>query len=102
VLRVGLIILCAGFGGIFLGSMATERLLQPQQVQLASTPAPAHKAKAALVAAKFELNSPWMPEILPSARAEYVSLPEHMRRMGKHGVAMARNAREGRAERISF
>ena len=100
-LRVGLIILCAGFGGIFLGSMATSRLLEPQQVELVVT-APAHEAKTALVAAKFELISPWLPEILPSARPEYVSMPEHMRRMGKHGVAMARNAREGRRDRISF
>jgi len=102
VLRVGLIILCAGFGGMFLGSMATSRLLQPDQVELAANTAPVTKAKAIHFAAKFELASPWMPEILPSARAEYVSMPEHMRRMGKHGVAMARNAREGRPQRISF
>jgi len=101
-LRVGLIILCAGFGGIFLGSMATTRLLEPQQVQLAATTAPAKKAKVVLATVKFELTSPWMPEILPSARPEYVSMPAYMRHMGKHGVAMARNAREGRKERISF
>jgi len=101
VLRVALILLCAGAGGIFLGSAATTRLLESNQVQVAAAPAPVHKAKGFRVAAKFQLESPWLPEILPSARAEYVSMPAYLRHSGKRAMT-ARNAREGRSERITF
>lgn len=100
-LRVALILLCAGAGGIFLGSAATTRLLESNQVQVAAVTAPIHKAKASRIAAKFQLESPWLPDILPSARAEYVSMPSYLRHSGKRAMT-ARNAREGRSDRISF
>ena len=100
-LRVALILLCAGAGGIYLGSAATTRLLETNQVQVAAVAAPAHKPKLAHAAVKFQLESPWMPDMLPSARAEYVSLPPYMRHSGKRAMT-ARNSREGRSERITF
>jgi len=100
VLRVALILLCAGAGGIFLGSAATTRLLETSQVQVAAVSAPIHKAKVSRVAAKFQLESPWLPDLLPSARAEYVSMPAYMRHTGKRAMT-ARNA-QGRSERITF
>ena len=99
-LRVALILLCAGAGGIFLGSAATTRLLETSQVQVAAVPVPAHHAKASRVAAKFQLESPWLPDMLPAARAEYVSMPAYMRHGGKRAMT-ARNA-QGRSERITF
>ncbi len=100
-LRVALILLCAGAGGIYLGSAATTRLLETNPVQVAAVSAPAHKAKLSRVAVKFQLESPWMPDLLPSARAEYVSMPAYMRHSGKRAMT-ARNSREGRSERITF
>ena len=99
-LRVALILLCAGAGGIFLGSAATTRLLEPSQVQVAAVTAPVHRAKASHVVAKFQLESPWLPDMLPSARAEYVSMPAYMRHTGKRAMT-ARNS-QGRSERITF
>ena len=100
-LRVALILLCAGAGGIFLGSAATTRLLETSQVQVAAVAAPTHEVKASRVLAKFRLESPWLPDMLPAARAEYVSIPSYMRHSGKRAMT-ARNAREGRSDRITF
>ena len=101
--RVALIILLAGAGGIYLGSAATSQLLQPNQVQLAATTPPVHKAKSTRLAVKLQLNSPWLPVNLQAARPEYVSLTDDMRRAGKRKVAMtAHNSREAHPERISF
>ncbi len=100
-LRVALILLCAGAGGIFLGSAATTRLLESGQVQVAAVTAPVHHVKASRFAAKFQLESPWLPDLLPAARAEYVSIPPYLRHSGKRAMT-ARNAREGRSDRITF
>ena len=96
-LRVWLIIMFAGAGGIFVGSLASTRLLGINQDAPIE---PQSRLQGPLFASKQAhewveksiMRGHWVNPAVPAFRAEFVSLPGKGRHDMKSSVAMAVNA----------
>lgn len=99
VLRVWLIVMFAGAGGMVVGSLASTRLLalnhdasRPPVAAVSTGPYFASK-RAHEWLEKSITRGFWVSPDAQASRVEYVSLPGKVRDAMKHGVAMADNGK---------
>lgn len=106
-LRVWLIVMFAGAGGIFVGSLASTQLLGINQD---APSAPQSPVAGPLYASKQAhewveksiTRGHWVNPAAPASRAEFVSLPGKGRNGMKPSVAMANAARSSQRGRVQL